>query len=37
MRKTQIFMNKPIYLSPSILDLIKTVIHDFWYDYVNVV
>ena len=33
MRKTQILMNKPIYLCLSILDLSKTVIHEFWYDY----
>ena len=31
LRKTQILMNKPIYLGLSILDLSKTVIHEFWY------
>ena len=35
MRKTQILMNKPVYLSLSILDLSKTVICEFWYDYVK--
>ena len=29
MRKTQIFMNKPVYLSLSILDLSKTVMYEF--------
>ena len=32
MRKTQILMNKPVYLSLSILDLSKTVMNDFWYN-----
>ena len=35
MRKTQILMNKPVYLGLSILDLSKTVMHEFWYDYVK--
>ena len=35
MRKTQIIMNKPVYLGFSILDLSKTVIYEFWYDYVK--
>ena len=33
MRKTQILMNKPVYLGLSILDLSETVIYEFWYDY----
>ena len=33
--KTQILMNKPVYLSLSILDLSKTVMYVFWYDYVK--
>ena len=32
MRKIQILMNKPVYLGLSILDLSKTVMHEFWYD-----
>ena len=28
-------MNKPVYLGLSILDLIKTVIYEVWYDYVK--
>ena len=35
MRKTQIVMNKPVYLGLSILDLNKTVMYEFWYDYVK--
>ena len=35
MRKTQILMNKPVYLDSSILDLSKTVMYEFWYDYVK--
>ena len=36
MRKTQILMNKSVYLGLSIiLDLSKTVMYEFWYDYVK--
>ena len=35
MRKTQILMNKPVYLGLSILDLSKTVMYEFRYDYVK--
>ena len=35
MKKTQITMNKPVYLGLSILDLSKTVMYEFWYDYVK--
>ena len=35
MRETQILMNKPVYLSLSILDLSKTANYEFWYDYVK--
>ena len=35
MRKTQILMEKPVYLGLSILDLSKTVMYEFWFDYVK--
>ena len=35
MRKTQILINKPVYLELSILELHKILMYDFWYDYVN--
>ena len=35
MRKTQIVMNKQVYLGLSILTLSKTVMYEFWYDYVK--
>ena len=35
MRKTQILMYKPVYLGLSILDLSKTVMYEFRYDYVK--
>ena len=33
--KTQILMNKPVYLGLSILDRSKTLIYEFWYDYLQ--
>ena len=35
MKKTQILMNKPIYLGLSILDISKTKMYEFWYNYVK--
>ena len=35
MKKTSVLMNKPVYLGLSILDLSKTVMYEFWYDYVK--
>ena len=35
MRKTQILMNRPVYLGLLILDLSKTLMYEFWYDYVK--
>ena len=35
MKKTQITMNKFVYLGLSILDLTKPVMYEFWYDYVK--
>ena len=34
-KKTQILINKPVNLGFSIQDLSKTVMHEFWYDYVQ--
>ena len=33
MRKTKILMNKPVYLGQTILDISKTLLYEFWYDY----
>ena len=35
MRKTEVRMNKPIYLGQSILDLSKMLMSEFWYDYLK--
>ena len=35
MKKTEIFLNKPVYLALSILELSKILIYDFWYDFVK--
>ena len=34
-KKNQILMNRPVYLGLSILKISKTVIYEFWYDYVK--
>ena len=34
-RKTQVLMSKPVYLGLSIVNLSKTVMNEFWYDYVK--
>ena len=36
MRKVNVKMNKPIYLGLSILDISKTTMYEFWYDYVKI-
>ena len=35
MRKTKIIMNKPVYLGQAILDISKTLMYEFWYDYIK--
>ena len=34
MKKTKVKINKLIYLSMSILDISKTLMYKFWYDYI---
>ena len=33
MKKTIVKMNKPLYLGASIVDISKTLMYNFWYDY----
>ena len=35
MRKTQTYINKPVYLGLLILELRKMVMYEFWYDYIK--
>ena len=35
MKKTKVKMNKPVYLGMSILDISKTLMYEFWYDYLK--
>ena len=35
MKKTKAKMNKPIYLGLSILEISKTLMYEFWYDYMK--
>ena len=34
-KKAKVKMNKPIYLGMSILDISKTWMYEFWYDYMK--
>ena len=33
MKKVEVKMNKPIYLGQAILDISRTLMYKFWYDY----
>ena len=35
MKKTKVKMNNPVYLGMSLLDLSKTLMFEFWYDYIK--
>ena len=35
MTKTQMLMNHPVFLGLSILDLSKSVMYEFWYDFIK--
>ena len=35
MKKIKVKMNKPIHLGKSILDISKTLMYEFWYDYLK--
>ena len=35
MKKKEVRMNKPIYLGQAILDASKTLMYEFWYDYIK--
>ena len=35
MKHTQMFMNKPVYLGLSVLEISKIATYEFWYDYVK--
>ena len=35
MEKTKVKMNKPVYLGFSMLEISKTLMYEFWYDYMK--
>ena len=35
MKKTKVKMNKPVYLGLSLLEISKTLMYEFWYDYMK--
>ena len=34
-KNTKVKMNKPVYLGQAILDISKTLMYEFWYDYIK--
>ena len=35
MKQTKVIINKPVYLGMSMLDISKTLMYQFWYDYIK--
>ena len=35
MKKTEVLMDKPIVVGQAILDISKTLMYEFWYDYIS--
>ena len=35
MKKVEVKLNEPIYLGQAILDISKTIMYEFWYDYIK--
>ena len=35
MKKSQVLINKPVFLGLSILDVSNAVMYEFWYDYLK--
>ena len=35
MKTAEVKMNKPVYLGQVILDISKTLMYEFWYDYLK--
>ena len=35
MKRTRVKMNKPVYLGLSVLEISKTLMYEFWYDYIK--
>ena len=35
MKKTKVTMNKPLHIGMTILDISKTLMYKFWYDYIK--
>ena len=35
MRKTKVYMNKPVYIGQAVLDISKMLMYEFWYEYLE--